>query len=74
MVLRLVGAARLLEDQVDVRVDERTDQIALGRLIHTHELWAVHHTSQSLLVVLANVGCWRLLLLEVLRRLLALLI
>lgn len=60
--LRQANAARLLQDQTDVWVDEGADKVALGRLINRAELLTVHHTSQGLLVVLANVRRWRLLL------------
>lgn len=51
----LVDTLDLLQDQVDVRVDERANQVPLAGLIHTHELGTVQDSSKALLVELTDV-------------------
>ena len=60
-------AARLLQYQADIGVNEGAHMVALGRLIHRAELRTVHQTSQSLLVILANISRGSLLLLLITR-------
>ena len=48
-----------LQNQIDVGVDELTDQLALACLVYTHELRALQYTSQGLLVVQSDVRLLR---------------
>ena len=61
ILLRRLVRWNLLEQQIDVGVNERADQVTLTWLITIHELWAVHDPGQTLQVELSDVTCWRLL-------------
>ena len=63
ILLRSLVRWDLLEQQIDVGIDERADQVTLTWLVTVHELWAIHDPSQSLQVELSDVTCWRLHLL-----------
>ena len=58
----MLQTLHLLEDEVDVGVDERANQVPLTGLIHTDELGTAQDTSEALLVELTDVTLLLLLL------------
>ena len=57
----MLQTLHLLEDEVDVGVDERANQVPLTGLIHTDELGTAQDTSEALLVELTDVALLLLL-------------